>query len=267
VWQRCDVPFPHEPTRRRAAAKRLAPFGPPKGRQPALLVAPCRCEPRSCRGFQGCWPHGTRAHASFLVAQSIGRGQTTSRPRKTHRLGGEPRLLSAGEKSFVDFHPTWRFAAFSPSRKKGVLASARRTHQLECELVMARAQPVNLDVGDRRGFYHAAETRLQRAFVAMTVLPVKNMNSTGNPAHSPPMEDALRACQPVEKLSMRSTVAGTLRVPFVGGADSSAIGVPKGTGGVLKNSGIAANSRPFSKGLFRLRRPDSGAIGATRLSS
>jgi hypothetical protein len=47
-------------------------------------------------------------------------------------------------------------------------------------------------------------------------------------------------------------------------ADSSAIGVPTGTGGVLRNGGIATNAQASSKGLLPLRRPDSGAIGGTR---
>jgi hypothetical protein len=49
-----------------------------------------------------------------------------------------------------------------------------------------------------------------------------------------------------------------------GGSDSSAIGVPTGIGGFLKNGGIAADSWLFSKGFLRPSRPDSGAIGATR---
>jgi hypothetical protein len=49
-----------------------------------------------------------------------------------------------------------------------------------------------------------------------------------------------------------------------GGTDSSAIGVPTGTRGVLRNGGIAANAQRSSKDLLRLNCPDSGAIAATR---
>ena len=46
-----------------------------------------------------------------------------------------------------------------------------------------------------------------------------------------------------------------MNVAVAGGIDSSAIGVPTGTRGVLRNGRIAVNSQPFSKGFLRLRRP------------